>query len=224
MYATHEGLALASFTGGVQIVTAPAHSPDTWNATLDPSTIVGAFYDSMYFASHSTGSFFYRRSQDGQNPGDFINYAPIFTSTWFDPKGGFLYYTTGTAGDIVRWDDPTQPNNDYIWKSKVFVSQEPFNMGAARVVADYQDIVPPPVWGTYDVAWANADVTWFVPEPLIFKLYADKELITTVSLTDSEVFRLPPGYKTDTYEVEVTGTVRVRSIHMGETPTSLKRS
>jgi hypothetical protein len=97
-------------------------------------------------------------------------------------------------------------------------------MGAARVVADYQDVTIPPVWGTYDVEWINADVTWSVTEPLAFKLYADKALVTTVSLSDSDVFRLPPGYKTDTYEVEVSGTVRVRSIHLGETPTSLKRS
>ena len=224
MYATHEGLALASFTGGVQIVTAPAHSPDTWNLALDPPTIVGAFYDSMYFASHSTGSFFYRRSQDGQSPGDFINFAPIFTSTWFDPVGGFLYYTTGVDGDIVRWDDPTQPNDDYVWKSKVFVSQEPFNMGAARVVADYAGVIIPPVWGTYDVAWANADVAWFVPEAPSFRLYADKALVASVDLLSSDVFRLPTGYKTDTYEIELTGTVRIRSVHMGETPTSLKRS
>ena len=224
MYATHEGLALASFTGGVQIVTAPAHSPDTWNLALNPTTIVGAFYDSMYFASHSTGSFFYRRSQDGQSPGDFINFAPIFTATWFDPQEGYLYYITGTSGDIVRWDDPAQPNTNYTWKSKVFISQEPFNMGAARVVADYQGVTIPPVWGTYDVAWIAADVTWDVTEPLEFKLFADKTLVTTVDLSSSDVFRLPTGYKTDTYEIEITGTVRVRAVHMGETPTSLKRS
>lgn len=224
MYATHEGLAIASFTGGVQIATAPAHSPDTWNLALNPSTIVGAFYDSMYFASHSTGSFFYRRSQDGQSPGDFVNYTPIFTATWFDPQEGYLYYITGINGDIVRWDDPAQPNTNYTWKSKVFVSQEPFNLGAARVVADYQGVTIPPVWGTYDVAWVAADVTWDVTEPLEFKLFADKALVATIDLSSSEVFRLPSGYKTDTYEVEITGTVRVRAIHMGETPTSLKRS
>lgn len=97
-------------------------------------------------------------------------------------------------------------------------------MGAARVVADYQGITIPPVWGTYDVAWIAADVTWDVTEPLEFKLFADKTLVTTVDLSSSDVFRLPTGYKTDTYEIEITGTVRVRAVHMGETPTSLKRS
>ena len=224
MYATHEGLALASFTGGVQIVTAPAHSPDTWKAALDPATIVGTFYDSMYFGSHSTGAFFYRRSQDGQNPGDFITYDITFTATWFDPLTGSLYYVTGVDGDIVLWDDPAQPNSDYTWKSKVFVSQEPFNMGAARIVADYTGVTVPPVWGTYDVAWQDANVDWYLTEPLTFNLYADRSLVLTTTRSDSEVFRLPAGYKTDTYEVEVTGTVRVRAIHLGETPSSLKGS
>ena len=224
MYATHEGLALASFVGGVQIATAPAHSPDTWNAALDPSTIVGAFYDSMYFGSHSTGSFFYRRSQDGQTPGDFVDHELTFTATWFDPLTGALYYTTGDDGDIVRWDDPAQPNADFAWKSKVFISQVPFNMGAARVVADYTGVAVSPIWGDYDVEWGSADVDWFVSEPITFKLYANKNLVLTTTRSNSDVFRLPAGYKTDTYEVEVDGTIRVRAIHLGETPSSLTRS
>lgn len=224
MYATHEGLALASFAGGVQIVTAPAHSPDTWNAALDPSTIVGAFYDSMYFGSHSTGAFFYRRTQDGQSPGDFIDHDLTFTATWFDPIDGALYYVTGVDGDIVRWDDPTQPNANYTWKSKVFVSQVPFNMGAARVVGDYEGIEVSPLWGEWDSTWATADITWFVAEPITFKLYANKDLVFTTTRGNSDVFRMPSGYKTDTYEIELEGTIRVRSVHLGETPTSLARS
>ena len=224
LYATHEGLALASFAGGVQIVTAPAHSPDTWNAALNPSTIVGAFYDSMYFGSHSTGSFFYRRSQDGQTPGDFVDHELTFTATWFNSLTGALYYTTGNEGDIVRWDDPTQPNADFAWKSKVFISQVPLNMGAARVVGDYTGVAVSPIWDAYDVDWEDADADWFVTEPVTFKLYANKSLVFTTTRGNSDVFRLPTGYKTDTYEVEVDGTVRVRAIHLGETPSSLMRS
>lgn len=224
MYATHEGLALASFAGGVQIATVAAHSPDTWNLALNPSTITAAFYDSMYFGSHSTGSFIYRKGQDPQAIGDFVDHAPIFTATWFDPKSGYLYYVTGTNGDIVRWDDPSQPNTQYTWKSKVFVSQEPFNMGAARVVADYEGTTLSPTWGAYDVAWSASELLWDVIEPISFKLYADRVLQFSTTRASSDVFRLPAGYKTDTYEIEVAGTVRVRSIHLGETPLSLKGS
>ena len=224
MYATHEGLAMASYTGGVQIATVAAHSPDTWNLALNPATITATFYDSMYFGSHSTGSFFYRKGQDPQALGDFVDHDPIFTATWSDPRSGYLYYVTGVNGDIVRWDDPAQPYSGYTWKSKVFVSQEPFNMGAARVVADYVGIVVSPLWNEYDVAWELADLAWDVTEPITFKLFVNKALQFTTTRASSDTFRLPQGYKTDTYEVEVSGNVRVRSIHLGETPLSFKGS
>ena len=224
MYATHEGLALASLTGGVTIITAAVHSPDTWNATLDPATIVGTFYDSLYFASHSGGSFFYRPGQGANTTGDIIDQTLVFTATWTDDGTGFLYYTTGTSGDILRWDDPTQPAVSYVWKSKVLVAQVPFNMGAARVVADYAGTTVPPIWGEYDAVWAEADILWDALPPVEFRLYADKELVLFTELDSSNVFRLPAGYKTDTYEVEVLGSTRIRAIHLGETPISLARS
>jgi hypothetical protein len=162
--------------------------------------------------------------QDGQTPGDFVDHELTFTATWFNSLTGALYYTTGNEGDIVRWDDPTQPNADFAWKSKVFISQVPLNMGAARVVGDYTGVAISPIWDDYDVEWEDADVDWFVTEPVTFKLYANKSLVFTTTRGNSDVFRLPTGYKTDTYEVEVDGTVRVRAIHLGETPSSLMRS
>ena len=223
MYATHEGLALASLSGGVVITTAGTHSPDTWNATLDPETLVGEFYDSLYFASHSGGAFFYRRGQ-GNTPGDILDYDLTFTATWVDTNSGYLYFTTGSSGDIFRWDDPDQPALEYTWKSKTFVSQSPLNLGAARVVGDYAGTIIPPSWDTYEEQWEAADVVWNALPPAQFRLYADKELIFEVDRADSKVFRLPSGYKTDTYEVEIVGSTRVRAIHLGETPSSLGRS
>jgi len=178
----------------------------------------------MYFGSHSNGAFFYRRSSDGQTPGDFVDHDLTFTATWFDSLTGALYYVTGTSGDIIRWDDPAQANAEFSWKSKVFVTPVPFNMGAARVVADYTGVTMSPVWDAYDEVWALADVDWSVTEPITFKLFANKQLVFTTTRSSSDVFRLPSGYKTDTYEFELDGTIRVRSVHLGETPTSLMRS
>lgn len=224
MYATHEGLAVASLSGGVQIITAGAYSPEVWKATLDPATIVAAFYDGMYFGAHSTGSFFFRRTEGGTPTGDIIEQSQIFTATWYDAASGYLYYVSGTDGDIFRWDDPTQPSLTYTWKSKAFVTQTPFNMGAARVVADYTGVAVSPLWDAYDTLWSGADLDWFVTEPVEFRLYADKQLVFTTTRSSSDVFRLPAGYKTDTYEFEVDSSIRIRSVHLGETPSSLARS
>lgn len=54
-----------------------------------------------------------------------------------------------------------------------------------------------------------------------FKLWANKVLIADVVVSDSDIFRLPTGYKSDTFEVSVYGSARIRAVHFGETPAGL---
>jgi len=54
-----------------------------------------------------------------------------------------------------------------------------------------------------------------------FKLWANKILIADVVVSDSDIFRLPTGYKSDTFEVSVYGSARIRAVHFGETPAGL---
>jgi hypothetical protein len=109
------------------------------------------------------------------------------------------------------------------WKSKTFVMQNFTNFGAARVVADYELASGSPVWEDIDTLWEETDLLWDQADPLTFRLYANKVLVFTTTRGSSDVFRLPAGYKTDTYEVEVEGSIRVRAIHLGDTPIALGR-
>ena len=54
-----------------------------------------------------------------------------------------------------------------------------------------------------------------------FKLWANKILVADVVLSNSDIFRLPTGYKSDTFEVSVSGSARVRAIHLADTPQGL---
>jgi hypothetical protein len=58
--------------------------------------------------------------------------------------------------------------------------------------------------------------------PVTFRLWVNKELIFQTTVYDSSIFRLPNGYKADTFEVAVSGSARVRAIHLGETPSGLR--
>ena len=58
--------------------------------------------------------------------------------------------------------------------------------------------------------------------PVTFKLFADKSLVFQATVSSSDIFRLPSGYKSDTFEVAVSGSARIRAIHLGETPIGLK--
>ena len=58
--------------------------------------------------------------------------------------------------------------------------------------------------------------------PVVFKLFVDKDLVFQGSVSSDDIFRLPSGYRSDTFEVSVSGSARVKAIHLGETPIGLK--
>mgnify|MGYP003333855851 FL=1 len=58
--------------------------------------------------------------------------------------------------------------------------------------------------------------------PITFRIWANKQLIFQGTVSDSNIFRLPSGYRSDTFEVAVSGSARVRAVHIGETPYGLR--
>jgi len=58
--------------------------------------------------------------------------------------------------------------------------------------------------------------------PITFRLWVDKQLAFQATVTTDDVFRLPTGYRSDTFEVGVSGSARIRAIHFGETPFGLR--
>ena len=56
-----------------------------------------------------------------------------------------------------------------------------------------------------------------------FQLFVDKELLFTTQVADNALFRLPAGYRSDTFEVRLTGNTRIRAVHLAETPNGLDK-
>jgi hypothetical protein len=218
VYSTHDGLAVFSPSSSAAIITKLLYNNDTWTTSLDPKTVIAEYYGDNYFASHSTGAFIFE--QDTKVGGFFVDADYSFTASFYDSIDGIVYYVSGTSGDIYQWDDLTQPSVTMEWKSKVIVTKDMINLGAARVVADYATVTT--AWDAETQLWNSALEDWDAADNITFKLWVDKQLILTTTVTDSDVFRLPSGYRTDTFEVGVTGDVRVRAIHLGETPLGLR--
>jgi len=269
LYPSHAGLAIYSPQTGADVVTKLLHHWDTWDAALDPSTIVAEFFDGMYFASHTGGSFIYER--DDQTGGNLTTTPYKFYAAHYDALNNLFYYIADLNGQLTQWDDPDGLLLSAEWKSKAFVSTEYSSIGAMRVVADYEDItdentaivafnlaVP-----TTNAAWwalmaqlgtVNGAVDYTDPDTATYtpvysglnsfpingdpvsvyelstigvslvtvKVWANKTLQHTVIVQSSDIFRLPSGYKADTFEVSVSGAVRIRAIHMAETPAGLR--
>ncbi len=350
IYATHGGLAVYDPNAGADLVTKFVHDWDTWPIELDPSTLIGAFYNNKYFGSHSTASLIFER--DDKIGGFFAGIRYRFSAAWTDQITNDFYYTLGTLGEIYKWDDKSQPLAPLDWKSKTIVTQDFINIGAGRIVADYQvpdeeaqavadfnagvpafnaaifqrlstlsqtasysrtgnvativtavphrlvtgsivtvsgftsgagltfvvdevevtvvdettftypnvgtDLSSTPdttgvitslkglgdLNGPYDeISTTNFRTNTFggfnsfvingdpylrsilpIPGalPVTFRLWVDKELVFQGTVFTDDVFRLPSGYRSDTFEVAVSGSARIRAIHIGETPFGLR--
>jgi len=180
-----------------------------------------------------------------------------------------MYYIGDTLGNLYEWDNKSQVLSPLEWKSKTIVTKDFMNLGAARVIADFEtpgteteniiafnNAIPafnnaifaksiqlgcvngPTDYtdagarvsniGTLNAFAINADgQTRFQKDisgvlPVTFKLFVDKQLIFQGTVSSDEVFRLPTGYRSDTFEVGVSGSSRIRAIHIGETPYGLR--
>lgn len=247
-YASPGGLALYSTASGGNRVTEHVHSWDTWQDFVPPASVIGCFYQDKYFGTSGTKSFIFERNQ--QVGGYLIQSDTTFTAGRYLAGKDLFFYVKD--GSVYKWDDPTQPFGALDWKSKVFVMKDYCNLGAARIVADYD------AGGGSDaiVAYNNAvtasnnaliaagnnmgalGTAGFgevqTVEPLgtflsvsakvTFQLYANKKLVFTRDVINSEPFRLPATYRTDTFEVRVSTDLRVRAIHVAETLAGLKFS
>lgn len=199
VYPTHDGLAVFSPGSGPDLITRAIFNKDTWKTKIDPTTIVAEFHKDAYVAAHSGGAFAFE--PDRQIGGQFVDLDTQFTAAWYDSVEGKLFYTVGDQGEVFEWDPLVGNKLEQQWKSKTIITPNMVNMGAARVIADFADD----------------------PEPVTFRFWVDKQLIFEDSITDSGVFRLPTGYRSDTFEVEVLAKVRIRAIHLAINPLALKR-
>lgn len=225
IYASHDGLVVCAGASGAQPFTQFIHSSDTWNEYLDPSTIVATIYKDAYFASHDASALMFDYAgidSTGRPNPSFIDIDFHFSAAWYDTQTNNLYLASGLNGDVYQWDNLAQPYSTMTWKSKTLVTPTFDNLGAARVVADYTGSTGSSIWEGVESTWEAWDENWDTADPITFKLYVNKSLLFTTTRSDSDVFRLPAGYKSDTFEVEVSGTLRVRAIHLGNTATDLR--
>jgi hypothetical protein len=218
VYSTHDGLAVYSPSSGAGIITKLLYNNDTWQSSINPKTVVAEYYGDNYFASHSTGAFIFE--QDAKVGGFFVNADYSFSASFYDSIDGIVYYVSGTNGDIYEWDNLAQPPVIQEWKSKVIVTKDMINLGAARVVADYSTVTQ--TWDADVQVWNNALTNWNTADEITFYLWVNKQLIFTTAVNDVDGFRLPTGYRTDTFEVGVEGNIRVRAIYLAETMLGLR--
>jgi len=247
VFPTPGGLAVYSMSTGGDLLTKSVLEWDTWGQVADDATLLAAQYNGRYLATSDNGSFMFER--DEQTGGYLVRVTQPATAMYYDQFSAEMYHVRG--GQVYKFDAPAAEFDTFDWKSKTFVLPEPTNFGAARVLADYgASAADAAIAAQNAVTQANnallistgrtrgmlagnafGQVTLggsaILPMrplgvSLQFQLYVNKELIFSTQLVDSKVFRLPTGYRSDTFEVRVNGNARLRAVHIASTPIELK--
>lgn len=152
IYAAHNGLIMID-QQGPRSITAQLYTERQW-ADLNPSSIVGIYYDNQYF-------FFWQKlveyiDENGEiqerieSDSVIINliepaaavtsaqipYGAIFRS--IDQNDLFYTLNTQDTTQILKWEGSETRTKSFVWKSKEFISKAGrINLGAARVLARF---------------------------------------------------------------------------------------
>lgn len=246
VWASAGGLAAYSTTIGVDYLTKNVHSWPTWVAALTPTNVYGAYYRGRYFGSDGNYTFIFERNEEVG--GHLVQSDIRFTAAHYSAVDDAFFYAHD--GQVFLWNSPDTGYTSVTWKSKVFTFKQPVNFGAARVTADYDTgadsglaaenqliidsniamIATGEVGGALgedeigELKVASSRLHDLVdPDMFVsFKLYANRQLIYSGTRTADTTFRLPTGYRADTYEVEVSSNTRIRAIYLAETPAGLR--
>lgn len=178
-WASEDGLCWYG-AGGPRILTAGVMTREDWQA-LNPSSIIGAMYEGLYFGSYLDGSTRRGFMIDPQSPQGIFFLDVGYVALHFDELKDQLYVLDGTS--IQKWD--TGEPFMYLFRSKVFKVPKPTNFAISEVVAD-----------SY---------------PITFRLYADGALKHTKTVASRNPFRLPSGFLAMDWQIEIEGTDAVQS-------------
>jgi len=247
MWSSTGGMAVYSTTIGTDYITKNVHSWTTWPQAVTPSGVIGEYYRGRYFGSDGTNTFLFERND--QVGGHLVQTDVVFTAAHYLPATDAFYYVH--EGAVWLWNSPTIGPATLDWKSKVFTTKQFINFGAARLIADYSTPEGEAALIAENAAIVAANAITLAAgleggamgedEPgdlqlagsrltplatpefnATFQFFVDKQLVYSGVIYDDKPFRLPTGYRSDTFEVRVATTARVRAIHLAETVTGLR--
>lgn len=196
MYAAAAGMVLVDpgLPGGSKVVTESLMDRDDWQA-LVPSSINGYEYNGRYMGFYNTGSVTGGFILDPKSPTGALTFTDQYaTAGYNDPIRDTLYLQIGA--DIKRWDGNPASALTYDWKSRI-------------------EVLPFAVI----MSWAKVQAASY---PVTFKLYVDGSLVQTQTVASQEPFRIAQTERGREFEVELTGTSRVKKVCLAQSMAELR--
>lgn len=194
VYASPDGITVVS-RGSVEVATTGLFTREQWQA-LKPESIHGVAHDGRYYFWYDTGTVQGGYILDAQQGGFGLVELDFYArATYANPLTDSLYMVIGT--DLKQWN-AAGTKRSYLWRSKMFEMPKPTSFECAQIRA-----------------LGDGDLT--------ARFYADGSDTPyyTKTYASNVEFMLPDVECQDSIEVELEGTLRVRSIMLGETMAEL---
>lgn len=237
IYPCPDGLVSIS-SNGASLVTRDIFTRDQWQE-LSPDTMIAAQFNGRYIASYSYVDVD-NITQKGTLIVDLTGELPFISRT--DTYSNYMFYEIGAGrlfilnGSVVQeWDSGKQPFMNMTWRSKPFILNGDTNFGCLLVdgeapTLNYADATFLPLATIEDSTFVIASFASTVisgsststqsATSFQAKVYADGVLRRTV--TDiNKVSRLPGGFLSRKWEIEITGQYIVSAIYLTQSPSDL---
>jgi len=201
VYASPNGL-VSIATGVNDVVSTNLYTRDEWQA-INPSSMIGAIYNNMYFGFYNDGSGNYNAiiMLRGDNP-PLVNFTAAARAIYVEPTTGILNILSNTDNKVYSLDTNTSSNTAFVWKSKKYLHPKPMCYSALQVHADY----------VYMAAHSGSYLT--------VTIYADGATIFSGNITSDFPVRIAPA-RAYIWEVQISGNVPVRRINMTTSMTEI---
>ncbi|MCY1165185.1 hypothetical protein D9M73_50850 [compost metagenome] len=247
IYPSHDGLYVVT-TSGARNITESLYSFDEWTL-LYPATFKAAFYNQRYHAMHQTAD----TEQDRilvlnvKEPDSIIEVTEQVDALFANPWDGLLY--VGQANKIYQWDQDDDNRYLAFWESREYQLGQPVNFTIAQLQARFEDIVPANTSildanlallansGNVNGAIGSARVGRYGlgrsalrPVPQVttgsvqFTLVKDGVAVYTKQVMGKQPFRLPSGFKSDTYSMQITTSIPVYSVVIAQGAVELRQA
>lgn len=211
--------------GGSQVLTRPLFDKSEWTAINPNSASFATRYDDGLMFFTSSDQFLITPSEQLSILSS-LNITEV-TALYTDPDTGEVYYVRNAG--LYKWEGGTTQLS-YLWRSKVFVTPKQINMGVCKIESDAgagspgNAVVVHGGLGINESGINGAPLPYETTDPILtFRLYSgDGTLRHTEVITSNAPFRLPSGYKGDTFYFELEGTATVHAVYIAEVPRELK--
>jgi hypothetical protein len=192
IYASPDGL-VSIGASGTKVLTDKLMTRLEWQA-YNPSSMLCAVWDDRIFMFYDNGATQGCLCLDG-NQG-LVTSTVYATAAYTDPITGSLYLYTPATSTIVKWNAGSLLT--YKWKSKSFQHPNYVNFAWGQVLAN-----------SY---------------PVTLNVYANNSgtAVATKTVTSSAPFRLPSGFKSKYWELELVGSASVLEVMVAENLEEIK--